>query len=180
MVALVLLLAAVPAQEAPKWLDATHEARRNAIVTLLSERRFREARDAAKDLNRRVPDDVAVYGYLAEAQIELGDFDQAEENVDWMFRLRPPSPEGLMLGARIREHWGDIDGALEFCGQALRLIEPSDTAKLDRLYALAAGIESRAGRIELAERHLAFIQDPGLRRKTAAALKTKDTTRRNP
>lgn len=180
MVALVLLLAAVRAQEAPRWLDATHEARRSAIVTLLGERRFREARDAAKELNRRVPDDVAVYGYLAEAQIELGEFDQAEENVDWMFRLRPPTPEGLMLGARIREHLGDIDGALDFCGQALRLIEPADTAKLDRLYVLAAGIEARAGKRALAERHLSLIQDPELRRRTAAALQSKPTTRRNP
>jgi tetratricopeptide (TPR) repeat protein len=178
---LLLLLTALGtcAQETPKWLDATHEARRNAIVTLLDEGKFREARDRAQELNRRVPDDVAVYGLLARAQIELGEFDKAEENVDWMFRLRPPSVESLTLGARLREHLGDIDGALDFCGQAHRLIEPADTGKLDRLYALTAGIEARAGRRELAERHLSLIQDPELQRQAAAVLDTKPNSRRN-
>jgi tetratricopeptide (TPR) repeat protein len=167
-------------QDAPKWLDTSHESRRNEIVKLLEQRKFRQARDAAQELNRRVPDDVAVYGLLAQAQIELGEFDQAEANVDWMFRLRPPSFESLTLGARIREHLGDIEGALDFCGQALRLTDPADTARRDRVYALTAGIEARAGRMELARRHLSLIQDPGLRRSASAELETTHPLRRNP
>jgi tetratricopeptide (TPR) repeat protein len=179
---LLLFLAGVFAwaESTPEWLDGTHEARRNAIVKLLDEEKFREARDAAAELNRLVPDDVSVYGYLAEAQIELGQFDQAEENVDWMFRLRPPAFESLTLGARLREQLGDIEGALDFCGQAHRLVDPGDTKRLDRLYALTAGIEARAGKVELAERHLSLIQNAELRRKATVAPETKNPTRRNP
>src|ERR1043166_5761139 len=48
---------------------------------------------------RRVPDDILVWGYLADADIALGDYDDAEKSAQWMLDLRPGNIPGLLLGA---------------------------------------------------------------------------------
>ncbi|MDX1984924.1 MAG: tetratricopeptide repeat protein [Bryobacteraceae bacterium] len=63
-------------------------------------------------LNRQVPDDVEIYGYLAECHIALGDIQEAERQVQWMLRLRPQHHESMRLTAILRERLGDADGAI--------------------------------------------------------------------
>ena len=45
---------------------------------LLGQHRFTEALALAKQLNKKVPDDLMVYGLLTDANIELGRYDDAE------------------------------------------------------------------------------------------------------
>lgn len=85
---------------------------------LLGRHEFAKARDAARKLNRRTPDDVTVYGYLADANAELGNYDEAVDAVQWMLNLRPGNVPGLTRAAYLRELHGDADGAIEMMQQA--------------------------------------------------------------
>ena len=40
----------------------------------------RRAREEARKLNQKMPDDVMVYGFLTDANIELGNYKEAEES----------------------------------------------------------------------------------------------------
>ena len=80
---------------------------------LLGRHEFAEAREAATRLNRQTPDDVTVYGYLADANAELGNYKQAADAVQWMLNLRPGNIAGLTRAGYLRELHGDLDGALE-------------------------------------------------------------------
>jgi predicted Zn-dependent protease len=54
------------------------ETKKIRVSILLGEHDFPAALDAAKALNNRVPDDVMVYGLLTDANIELGNYKDAE------------------------------------------------------------------------------------------------------
>jgi tetratricopeptide (TPR) repeat protein len=164
---------AVPADERSRngWNTPEHERDRIQVETLLAEGKFREAREAAATLNRKIPDDIRIYALLAEAQIELQEFEDAEKNVDWMFRLRPPEPAGLWLGARLREVFGDVPGALEFLGKAFSQLAPADQDLRERILLTTISIETRARQFDLAQKHLALLPDSP---RKAAALQSLD------
>src|ERR1700733_6861759 len=50
------------------------------VALLLSRHQFIEARDRAAKLHLRMPDDVMTYGYIAEADIALGKYADADTN----------------------------------------------------------------------------------------------------
>ena len=50
---------------------------------LLGRHEFAKALEAATALNKRVPDDITVYGYLADANAELGNYDAAVKAAQW-------------------------------------------------------------------------------------------------
>ena len=81
---------------------------------LLGRHEFAQARTEATALNRRTPDDVTTYAYLAEANIALGEYPDAEEAAQWMLNLLPNNLPGLMLGAQLRDVYGDPEGAWNF------------------------------------------------------------------
>ena len=54
------------------------EAEKIRIWLLLGRHEFAAAREAATALNKRVPDDVLVYGFLTDANAELGNYKAAE------------------------------------------------------------------------------------------------------
>ncbi len=81
---------------------------------LLGRHEFSKALEAAQKLNERTPDDVIVYGYLADANAELGNYKAAERAAQWMLNLRPGNVPGLTRGAYLRELFGDLDGAVDF------------------------------------------------------------------
>ena len=64
-------------------------ALRLRVWTLLGQHRFAEALERGKHLNKIYPDDVLVYGFLADAETELGRYEEAIDNVQWMLDLRP-------------------------------------------------------------------------------------------
>ena len=76
------------------------------------------AREAARDLNKRVPDDVMVYGFVADANAELGNYDEAEKAVNWMLKLRAGNIPGLTRAAYLRELFGMTDGAYDLMKMA--------------------------------------------------------------
>ena len=59
------------------------------VWLLLGKHEFPAALDAAKVLNKRVPDDVLIYGFLTDANAELGNYKDAETAAQWMLDLRP-------------------------------------------------------------------------------------------
>lgn len=94
------------------------QALRARAWALLGQHRFAEARELASALNKRVPDDVMVYGLLTDANVELGDYAQAESACQWMLNLRPGNVPALTRAAYLRELFGDVEGALELMGMA--------------------------------------------------------------
>ena len=93
----------------------------------LGQHRFAEARDLATALNKRVPDDLTVYGLLTDAQAELGNYAEAEAACQWMLDLRPGNVPGLTRAAYLRELFGDLDGALELMSAAYQQTPFSET-----------------------------------------------------
>jgi tetratricopeptide (TPR) repeat protein len=85
---------------------------------LLGRHEFAKAREVAMKLNRQTPDDVTVYGYLADANAELGNYKEAVNSVQWMLNLRPGNVPGLTRAAYLRELHGDIEGAIDLMQRA--------------------------------------------------------------
>jgi tetratricopeptide (TPR) repeat protein len=102
------------------------EALKVRAWVFLGQHRFAEARDLAIALNKRVPDDVMVYGLLTDAQAELGNYKEAEAACQWMLDLRPGNVPGLTRAAYLRELFGDLDGALELMASAYQQTPPSE------------------------------------------------------
>ena len=80
---------------------------------LLGQHEFAKAREVAAELNQRAPDDVLVYGFLTDANVELGNYDEAEKACNWMLKLRPGNVPALTRAAYLREIFGNPTGAIE-------------------------------------------------------------------
>jgi tetratricopeptide (TPR) repeat protein len=80
---------------------------------LLTRHEFAQALEIAKKLNKQTPDDVAVYGYIADADAELGNYKDAVDAAQWMLRIRPGNTPALIRAGFLREIYGDLDGAME-------------------------------------------------------------------
>jgi Flp pilus assembly protein TadD len=94
------------------------EAQKIQTWLLLGRHEFTKALEVATRLNKMTPDDVTVYGYLADANAELGNYAAAERSAQWMLNLRPGNVAGLTRGAYLRELYGDLPGAVEFMKMA--------------------------------------------------------------
>ena len=101
------------------------EARQAHVALLLGEHKYRQALDEAQALNHRMPDAVLIWGYIAEADAALGDYDQAEKAAQWMMDLRPGNLPAFLCGAALREDWGETDGALDFLAKRSSRRSPS-------------------------------------------------------
>ncbi len=84
-----------------------------AVAILLARHEYAGAVAAANALNKRVPDDVSVYGYLVEGNSALGNYEEAEKAANWMFRLRPGNTPALIRAAALRETFGLLPGAVD-------------------------------------------------------------------
>ena len=89
------------------------DGKRIEVWLLLGKHEFAAAREEALRLNKRMPDDVMVYGFLTDANVELGNYDEAERSAQLMLDLRPGNSAGVTRAAYLRELFGDVDGALE-------------------------------------------------------------------
>ena len=97
---------------------ANFEALKVKAWLLLGRHEFAKALEAATALNQRVPDDVTVYGYLADANAELGNYDAAVKAAQWMLNIRPGNIAGLTRAAYLRELHGDLSGAMDLMHMA--------------------------------------------------------------
>jgi tetratricopeptide (TPR) repeat protein len=96
------------------------------VWVLLGKHEFAQALEAAKVLNKRVPDDLLVYAYLTDANAELGNYDEAEKAANWMLKLRPGNIAGLTRAAYLREIFGDTAGSLELMEMAYQSTPPAE------------------------------------------------------
>lgn len=111
------------------------EAEKIRVWLLLGRHEFPTALEAATVLNKKVPDDVLVYGFLVDANAELGNYSAAENAAQWMLNLRPGNLPGLARAAYLRELFGDVDGAYELMDMAYQATVPTETE--DRAWILS-------------------------------------------
>jgi tetratricopeptide (TPR) repeat protein len=65
-----------------------------------------------------MPDDVTVYGYLVDANAELGNYPDAVAAAQRMLDLRPGNVAGLTRAGYLRELHGNLSGALDLMQMA--------------------------------------------------------------
>lgn len=105
---------------------ANYDGERIGVWLLLGKHEFAAALEKATALNKRMPDDVMVWGFLTDANVELGNYSAAEHAAQWMLNLRPGNLPALTRAAYLRELFGDPEGALELMQMALDSTPPSE------------------------------------------------------
>ncbi len=127
------------------------EGQQAQVELLLAEHKYNSALEQARALNQRMPDAVLVWGYMAEAEAALGDYQQAEETAQWMMNLRPGNLPAYLTGADLRQDWGDIDGAEEYLSKALQQTPPFETEETAWILTRMARLLRQSGRADTAE-----------------------------
>lgn len=139
------------------------EGQKARLMILLGRGEFRQALGLAKVLNRKTPDDVLLYGFIADAAIALGDYSDAEEAAQWMLDMRPGNVPGLLRGAALRRLYGDARGAADFFSQAYQQMAPTQTEELAWTLTEMADLQLSTGDIDGADKliHSAMQRFPG-------------------
>jgi len=139
------------------------DGKRIEVWLLLGKHEFAAAREQAIKLNNRMPDDVMVCGFLTDANVELGNYDEAEKSAQLMLDLRPGNPPGVTRAAYLRELFGDVDGALELMNMALQSTNPSEMEDAAWILTQMAHLQLSVGKVADAEKSLqqALAQFPG-------------------
>lgn len=130
------------------------DGKRTEVWLLLGKHEFAAARDEALKLNKRMPDDVMVYGFLTDANAELGNYVEAEKAAQLMLDLRPGNSPGVTRAAYLRELFGDVDGALELMNMALASTGPSEVEDAAWILTQMAHLQLSVGRVNDAEKNL--------------------------
>ena len=125
------------------------------VGLLLGRHEFAAAREEGMKLNKTMPDDIMVYGFLTDANVELGNYDEAEKAAQLMLDLRPGNSPGLIRGANLRELFGDTDGALDLLNMALQSTPPAEVEDAAWITTQMAHLDLSVGRITEAEKLLA-------------------------
>jgi tetratricopeptide (TPR) repeat protein len=118
---------------------------------LLGKHEFAKAAALAKQLNERWPDDVLIYGFLTDANVELGNYADAEKAAQWMLDIRPGNVPGLTRAAYLRELFGDIDGSLELMEMAYQQTPQNELEDRAWILTQIAHLRSQTGRLSEAE-----------------------------
>jgi len=127
------------------------EARRVRVLVKLGEHDFAAALAEARTLNQTGPDDLLVYAYLVDANVELGNYTEAEQAAQWLIDMRPGNLLGLTRAAKLREVFGDVDGALEFLSMALTRTPLAELEDQASILVQMAQLELMRGRAAPAE-----------------------------
>jgi tetratricopeptide (TPR) repeat protein len=133
---------------------ANFDGERIHVWLLLGKHEFAAAREAARALNKRMPDDVMVYGFLTDANIELGNYDEAEKSAQLMLDLRTGNLPALTRAAYLRELFGDVDGARELMNMALESTPPSEVEDAAWILTQIAHLDLADGKTSDAEKQL--------------------------
>ena len=131
----------------------------NALVGMgtlaLARHEFREAHDWGERAVDTAPDFAAAYGILADAKVELGEYDSAAATLQQMVDLRPDLGSFSRI-SYLRELMGDRDGALSAMQRAVSAGSgyPENVAwaqvQLGNLYFDAGDLTAAAGAYEAA------------------------------
>jgi tetratricopeptide (TPR) repeat protein len=140
-------------------LDATDfQLQKTQVALLLSRHEFAQAIERATALHRRTPDDVMTYGYLSEADIALGNYQEAETNAQWMMNLRPNNTPTLLVGASLRTLYGDPHGAIDFLNRAYSQTSPTEVEDLAWIANQIASIQIDSGQNDAAVQTLQQVE----------------------
>ena len=139
------------------------DGQRIRVWLLLGKHEFAAALEAAKELSRKLPDDVMLYGFLTDANVELGNYKEAETAAQWMLDLKPGNMPGLTRAAYLRELFGDIDGAMDLMNMAYQSIPPSEVEDAAWIVTQMAHLDLSIGKIDEAEKlsQHALLMFPG-------------------
>jgi tetratricopeptide (TPR) repeat protein len=128
------------------------DGQRIRVWLLLGKHEFQAALEAAKNLSRKVPDDVMLYGFLTDANVELGNYKEAETAAQWMLDLKPGNMPGLTRAAYLRELFGDIDGSLDLMDMAYQSTPPGEVEDAAWIVTQMAHLNLAIGKIAEAEK----------------------------
>jgi predicted Zn-dependent protease len=140
--------------ESLKLAPENLEAQKVEAALLLGRHEFERALVIAKAINEKVPDDVMTYGYIADADLALGDYAAAEKAVQWMLDLRTNNVPGLLRGAEMRQVFGDSEGALQFLNDSYQQTSPEQSEDIAWMLSRMAEIYLAIGKLDLADRSL--------------------------
>lgn len=130
------------------------DGERIKVWLLLGKHEFADAREEALKLNKRMPDDVMVCGFLTDANAELGNYAEAEKAAQLMLNLRPGNSPGVTRAAYLRELFGDVDGALELMNMALESTSPSEAEDSAWILTQMGHLQLSVGRLADAEKNV--------------------------
>ena len=92
-----------------------------------------------------------VYGFLTDANVELGNYKDAETAAQWMLDLKPGNMPGLTRAAYLRELFGDIDGSIELMNMAYDSTPPTEVEDGAWVLNQMAHLKLATGNIQEAE-----------------------------
>lgn len=91
----------------------------------LTMHRFAEARAMAAELNQKHPRDAFFYGALTDANVELGNYEEALNAAQKMVDMKPDMTSYVRV-SQMRSLYGDPKGAIEAMSLAARIADPND------------------------------------------------------
>ncbi|MEO7539417.1 MAG: tetratricopeptide repeat protein [Pyrinomonadaceae bacterium] len=100
-------------------------ARKLRAAQHLSFHRFAEALQDAEKMKLEYPNDPFVYGLLSDANVELGNYDEAVKAVQKMIDLKPNSMS-YSRASQVRALHGDSTGAIEMMTLAAKTTDPGN------------------------------------------------------
>jgi tetratricopeptide (TPR) repeat protein len=121
---------------------------------LLGKHEFPAALEEAEKLNKRMPNDIMTCGFLADANVELGNYKEAEKAAQTMLDLRTGNLPALTRAAYLRELFGDVDGSLELMNMALQSTAPSEVEEAAWILTQMAHLELAVGNTAEAEKYV--------------------------
>src|SRR6266436_2572902 len=128
------------------------DGQRIRVWLLLGKHEFATALEAARKLSQKLPDDVMLYGFLTDANVELGNYKDAETAAQWMLDLKPGNMPGLTRAAYLRELFGDIDGSLDLMNMAYQSTPPAEVEDGAWIVTQMAHLNLAIGQIDEAEK----------------------------
>jgi tetratricopeptide (TPR) repeat protein len=128
------------------------EGLKSEVRVLLGMHDYSAALLHARILNKRTPDDLAMYGLLTDAYSALGDYVDAEPAAQWMLNLRPGNLAAFVNAAHLREIFGDMNGAYNALNLAYQGTASSEFVDQAKLLTEMARERRLAGQYEAAEK----------------------------
>ncbi len=104
-----------------------YEGQRTLAGILLARHEYNRALELAQAQHKRNMDDLITWGEITDSDIALGRYADAEKSAQWMLDLRPGDAGSLERGARLRELFGNVEGAAQLWILAFRAIPDNET-----------------------------------------------------
>ena len=130
----------------------SYDAQKLKASLLLTFHRFDEALNFAAQLQKEHLQDAFVYGVLTDANVELGNYEEAAETVQKMVDLRPNMASYARV-ALVRSIYGDSEGAIEAMSTAARTADPQNKEAQAWCVTYLGNEFYKVGRFAEAEKH---------------------------